>query len=348
MPEEYKIDYTGIQIPDIEAIKRTSQQFTNWRRSMGFQTEEEKLKEAQERASAAWAELGNSEDVYDWYNALQPDPRKQAKFREDGAKTAGWLMTIPMTIASAGTMGWVPALTTTATGIAGGYGGYKAGEYLDNKLDTKWLAPTLGFAGGMFGGGLGYKGLVKAGNAGLLGTSPYTHLLNGKQNLVYGSQFTKDVVDDVAKSTLNKLKTNGPLRHYLTTRMTPKGSNTELYETHLYDTLTGKDLGQISTSNFKNQPSSVEQIIGTPLAKGKGRDLYSASWLKNPNGVKSGERLVSPHQTIPTWKHFDYDVLGYYGSHGAAETGGKVVRLKYPERLLPEDAPKIIEHTLIR
>lgn len=32
---------------------------------MGFQTEEEKLKEAQERASAAWAELGNSEDVYD-------------------------------------------------------------------------------------------------------------------------------------------------------------------------------------------------------------------------------------------------------------------------------------------
>lgn len=129
----------------------------------------------------------------------------------------------------------------------------------------------------MFGGGLGYKGLVKAGNAGLLGTSPYTHLLNGKQNLVYGSQFTKDVVDDVAKSTLNKLKTNGPLRHYLTTRMTPKGSNTEFYETHLYDTLTGKDLGQISTSNFKNQPSSVEQIIGTPLAKGKGRDLYSAS-----------------------------------------------------------------------
>jgi hypothetical protein len=29
MPEEYKIDYTGIQVPDIESIKRTSQQFTN-------------------------------------------------------------------------------------------------------------------------------------------------------------------------------------------------------------------------------------------------------------------------------------------------------------------------------
>ena len=29
MPEENKIDYTGIQIPDIESIKRTSQQFTD-------------------------------------------------------------------------------------------------------------------------------------------------------------------------------------------------------------------------------------------------------------------------------------------------------------------------------
>ena len=27
---KYKIDYTGIQIPDIESIKRTSQQFTDW------------------------------------------------------------------------------------------------------------------------------------------------------------------------------------------------------------------------------------------------------------------------------------------------------------------------------
>jgi hypothetical protein len=29
MPEENKIDYTGIQIPDMESIKRTSQQFTD-------------------------------------------------------------------------------------------------------------------------------------------------------------------------------------------------------------------------------------------------------------------------------------------------------------------------------
>lgn len=29
MPEEYKIDYTGIQIPDIESIRKTVQQFTD-------------------------------------------------------------------------------------------------------------------------------------------------------------------------------------------------------------------------------------------------------------------------------------------------------------------------------
>jgi hypothetical protein len=36
--------------------------------------------------------------------------------------------------------------------------------------------------------------------------------------------------------------------------------------------------------------------------------------------------------------------LGNYGSHGISETGGKVVRLKYPARFLPEIEPKIIEY----
>lgn len=29
MPEEYKIDYTGIQIPDMESVRKTAQQFTD-------------------------------------------------------------------------------------------------------------------------------------------------------------------------------------------------------------------------------------------------------------------------------------------------------------------------------
>lgn len=124
----------------------------------------------------------------------------------------------------------------------------------------------MSLAGGLAGGIGGYKGLVKAGSAGLLKGS----------GQMYGKQFVKDVIDDISKTTLNKLK-QGPLRHYQTVRMTPSGSNTEFSETHLYDTLTGRDIGQMSTSTFKNSPSTIEHIIGTPYVKGKGRDLYSAA-----------------------------------------------------------------------
>lgn len=66
-------------------------------------------------------------------------------------------MTVPLTIASAGTMGWIPTLTSTATGFAGAYSGQKAGEAIDNKYGTN-TTPWLTFAGGMIGGGFGAKG----------------------------------------------------------------------------------------------------------------------------------------------------------------------------------------------
>ena len=99
-------------------------------------------------------------------------------------------MTVPLTIASAGTMGWIPALTSTATGFAGAYGGQKVGEAIDTKYGTN-TAPWLSLAGGFTGGIGGYKGLVKAGSAGLL---------KGKGNL-YGKSFMGDVMTDMAKST---------------------------------------------------------------------------------------------------------------------------------------------------
>lgn len=177
MPEEYKIDYTGIQIPDIEAIKRTSQQFTNWRRSMGFQTEEEKnaaltaeMQAAQQRFNDQ--DLWNSEDPYEVYNVYETDPVKQAEFRRNGQMVAGvgsTLATLPFTAGIMG--GWTPAIVSTATGAAGGhagaYGGQKLGQYIDDKYGTN-LTPGLTFAGGLIGGtiggGLGYKGWEGATN----------------------------------------------------------------------------------------------------------------------------------------------------------------------------------------
>ena len=151
------IDYSGVVVPDLSGVQQTVDNLDEWRKSQGYRTNEEKLKEAQEKASAAIAELGNSEDVYDWYNAFQDNPRKQAEFRQQGAQVAGLLMTVPLTIASAGTMGWVPAITSTATGFVGAYGGQKVGEMIDNKYGTN-TAPWLTFAGGMVGGGFGAKG----------------------------------------------------------------------------------------------------------------------------------------------------------------------------------------------
>lgn len=177
MPEEYKIDYTGIQVPDIESVKKTAQQFTDWRRSMGFQTEEEKnaaLKAEMQAAQQRFNDqnLWNSEDPYEVYNTYEIDPAKQAEFQRNGQMVAGVGSTIATLPFTAGMMGgWTPAIVSTVTGAAGGqagaYGGQKLGQYINNKYGTN-LTPGLTFAGGLIGGmitgGLGYKGWEGATN----------------------------------------------------------------------------------------------------------------------------------------------------------------------------------------
>lgn len=203
-----KIDYTGIQIPNIEAVKRTLQQFTDWRRSTGFQTEEEKnallqskMQDAQQRFNEQG--LWNSEDPYEVYNTYQTDPKKQQEFEQQGMKTASLLSAIPLTIASAGTMGWIPEIATTAAGLAGGFGGHKLGEHIDNKYNTKWATPTLSFIGGMLGGVSGYKGLV---NATVKGWNP---IRNNASRTLYGKQF----IGDALTSGYNKnIKVNNAIQ----------------------------------------------------------------------------------------------------------------------------------------
>ena len=209
-----KIDYGNIanQVQaTMDSVNQTMQNWKNYRQSLGVKTKEEEeaerlqqlerdKKAAVEKSSAIWSELGNSEDVYDWYNAHEPDPQKQAEFAQKGAQTAGYLSTIPLTVLSAGTMGWVPAITSTATGFGGAYLGQKAGEYIDSK--TGWnTTPWLTFGGGLLGGWGGYKGLVKAGSAGWLRGS----------GQMYGKQF----IGDVAADAFNKgIKQGNP---YLST-----------------------------------------------------------------------------------------------------------------------------------
>lgn len=335
MPEQYTFPRQLYLNEAAAILKRTQEatdQFWNKMHSLGIYTEEEKeaarlaaIKRTQEELSDLdW----NSEDAEGIYRSFASP--KDIRTIEIAKGVGTTMATLPFT---AGTIGWIPAITSTATGYAGSYGGYKLGQWIDNKYGTN-TTPWLTWAGGVAGGIGGYKGLVKVGSAGLLKGS----------GQMYGKQFTKDVIDDISNQTLNKLKLNGPLRHYSTNIITPYNSNTAKHQFKLYDTLTGQELGTMSTSTFKQNPSTIDDISGFAWARGKGRDLYSAGWSRNPNGLISGEILASPEKTIPTWKHFDHDIVGYYGSHGAAETGGKVVRLKYPERILPEIEPKVIEY----
>lgn len=162
-----KIDYGNLNIPDMQ---QTMDNFENWRKSQGYKTEEEKLEDLKSKTQAAqqkFNELGlwNSEDPYEVYNTYQTDPEKQAEFKRNGEMVAGIGSTIATLPFTAGTLGWIPAITTTATGAAGGYAGaysgQQLGQYFDNKYETNttpWLSTIGGLAGGILGGGLGHKG----------------------------------------------------------------------------------------------------------------------------------------------------------------------------------------------
>lgn len=81
-------------------------------------------------------------------------------------------------IGTAATIAGIPTVGVlgTAAGIAGGYAGNylgdKAGAYLDNKLGTTWIQPTLGITGGLIGGGIATGGALRGiGYAGTRGVN---------------------------------------------------------------------------------------------------------------------------------------------------------------------------------
>lgn len=296
MPEEYKIDYTGIQIPDIESIKRTSQQFTDWRRSMGFQTEEEKnaalkaeMQAAQQRFNDQ--DLWNSEDPYEVYNTYETDPTKQAEFRRNGQIVAGVGSTIATLPFTAGMMGWVPALATTATGTVGGYagvyGGQKLGQHLDNKYGwntTPYLSFFGGLGGGILGGGMGYKGTVKLGSRGLLPKGGQT---------MYGKQFITDVASDALNRNVRQITpalNYGTVKYYGPTmgKTTAAKTNPNLVD---FDDYVRGDLDALASQlGMTRQQLMMSQ---DPTVRENARQLMLKSiegWRQNPSSY--GKTLV--------------------------------------------------------
>lgn len=98
------------------------------------------------------------------------------------------------TLATADKIGWVPTLVTEVTGTTGSLAGGVVGKALDDKLNTKWIAPTLGVVGSVIGGGLGYKGLINAGAKG--------YLKGSSEGIIkrYNTPFISDVAGNMAKN----------------------------------------------------------------------------------------------------------------------------------------------------
>lgn len=109
-------------------------------------------------------------------------------------------------------------------------------------------------------------------------------------------------------------------------------------DTHLYDLLTGKDIGNLSTTtaNYrKGTIPSINQVIGSSKANHVSQDLYNTRLLQSSNGLISGESLVHPEITERVWKHFPFAVIGNYGLRNGNKTG-KVVNLNRATEYLPE------------
>lgn len=299
------IDYR-IQVPQLSAMRN----FENWRTDQGYKTEKEKQKEFEDNIKAMQERtvgLSDADSATDWYHAMETNPVKRAEWDRQAAAVTGHGIGAIATIASAGTMGWIPSLISTGTGYAGGYGGYKLGEAIDNRYGTN-TAPWLSLIGGFTGGMGGYKGLIKAGNAGLLGTSPYTHLLNGRQNLAYGSQFTKNLVDDIATTSLRKyIPTYGTVKYYGPTmgKTTAAKSNPNLVD---FDDYVRPELEQLASElGMTRQQLMMSQ---DPTVREKARQLMLKSvdgWKKNASN--DGKTLVISKSDILQDPIFDNQPL---------------------------------------
>lgn len=303
------INYGNLSV-DTTPIQNAIQSVTNTMHSLGYKTKEEKQKEFEDKIKTMQertAGLSDADSATDWYHAMETDPAKRAEWDRQAAAVTGYGIGAIATIASAGTMGWIPALVSTGTGYAGGYGGYKLGEAIDKRYGTN-TAPWLSFAGGMLGGGLGYKGLLRTANKGWLGTSPYTYLQPEKQHLAYSPQFTKDVIDDIATTSLRSyVPTYGTVKYYGPTmgKTTAAKTNPNLID---FDDYVRPELEQLASElGMTRQQLMMSQ---DPTVREKARQLMLKSvdgWKRNPSS--DGKTLVISKSDILQDPIFDNQPL---------------------------------------
>lgn len=157
------------------------QSMTDLVHALGFKTkeeeEEEKRKREEERRKAEFGHAmlsvpavpgdapAISPQAAQYYFDGDVEGAKAIQTKQDAIGTTATTMSLSLPY-SFSTIGTIPTLLTEAASAAGGVGGYKLGEVVDNKLGTKVFAPTFSFIGGMGAGVGSYKGLVNLGTKG--------------------------------------------------------------------------------------------------------------------------------------------------------------------------------------
>ena len=93
--------------------------------------------------------------------ALEGDLEKAIQISKSGAIGAMMGVGAALNASSLLTYGLWPTILSNIGAYVGGEVGHKVGDKIDKHYGTKWVAPTLSFAGGLYGGGKGWNTAIK-------------------------------------------------------------------------------------------------------------------------------------------------------------------------------------------
>lgn len=132
--------------------------------------------------------------------ALEGDFEKARQISKTGTIGAAMGIGAGLNAHSLLTYGLWPTLLSNIGAYAGGEAGHAIGNKIDKHYDTKWVAPTLSFAGGLYGGGKGWNTAIKTTAKGWI---PRTSVLTTTDKFV-SSQVAPQMFNQSVNNTVLK------------------------------------------------------------------------------------------------------------------------------------------------
>lgn len=199
-----------------------------------------------------------------------------------------------------------------------------------------WDPIVAGLQGG-FGDGM------KMLSAGLIGFVPVVGDaaktgVKTSLNTVRALKLSKTLNNNIKKANILTPRLRGT-----TTFFTKISDDNTIYDTHLYDLLTGSDIGQLSVFKKGNDVPYVTNIIGSPNNKKVSEDLYNSFLKHSTSGLLSGKNLLRPEITEKVWNHFPFNIIDNNGLRPNKGIGN-IVNLAHPTTIIPEINPSHFIH----